>query len=149
MKIKKISIVSYRGIKERQNIPLSNLSSIVGKNDSGKSIILNAIASFLDPKEFPITESDFNDNTKPIKIACYFGADNLREQLESKIKSKIKKNDGLDEFLNDLILMMKLFLSKQSMHPRKVLTRKKFFSKIMMKQNFQCSIPNLMKNLQR
>ena len=103
MKIKNISIVSYRGIKEKQDIRLSNLSSIVGKNDSGKSIILNAIASFLDPKEFPITESDFNDNNKPIEITCYFGADNLREQLESKIKSKIKKNDGLDEFLNDLI----------------------------------------------
>jgi putative ATP-dependent endonuclease of the OLD family len=119
MKIKKISIVSYRGIKERQNIPLSNLSSIVGKNDSGKSIILNAIASFLDPKEFPITESDFNDNTKPIKIACYFGADNLREQLESKIKSKIKKNDGLDEFLNGLIFDDEIIFIKTVNAPKK------------------------------
>lgn len=119
MKIKNISIVNYRGIKERQDIPLSNLSSIVGKNDSGKSIILNAIASFLDPREFPITESDFNDNAKPIEIACYFGADNLREQLESKIKSKIKKNDGLDEFLNDLIFDDAIIFIKTVNAPKK------------------------------
>lgn len=103
MKIVNISILNYRGIKDRQDIPLSSLSSIVGKNDSGKSIILNAVASFLDPRKNPITESDFNDQKQPIEIACSFGSENLREQLESKIKSKIKKNDGLDEFLNDLI----------------------------------------------
>lgn len=119
MKIVNISIVNYRGIKERQAIPLSNLSSIVGKNDSGKSIVLNAIASFLDPKEFPITESDFNDNAKPIEIACYFGADNLSEQLESKIKSKIKKNDGLDEFLNDLIFDDAIIFIKTVNAPKK------------------------------
>jgi len=103
MKIRKIIIENYRGIKSRQEIPLSNFSSIVGKNDSGKSIIVNAIASFLDPKNFPITESDFNDASLSIVIECWFGSENLRELLESKIKSKIKKSDGLDEFLNDLI----------------------------------------------
>lgn len=119
MKIVNISITNYRGIKDRQDIPLSNLSSIVGKNDSGKSIILNAIASFLDPKEFPITESDFNDTAKPIEIACYFGSENLREKLESKIKSKIKKNDGLDEFLNDLIFDDAIIFVKTVNAPKK------------------------------
>lgn len=119
MKIVNISIKNYRGINERQDIPLSNFSSIVGKNDSGKSIILNAIASFLDPKEFPITESDFNDLSKPIEIACYFGSENLKEKLESRIKSKIKKNDGLDEFLNDLIFHDAIIIVKTVGAPKK------------------------------
>jgi predicted ATP-dependent endonuclease of OLD family len=118
MKIDKISIVNYRGIKDRQVIPLSSLSSIVGKNDSGKSIILNAIASFLDPRKNPITESDFNDPKQPIEITCYFGSENLHEQLESKIKSKIKKNDGLDEFLNDLIFEEAIIFVKKVNAPK-------------------------------
>jgi len=38
MKITEIAIENYRGIKTEQRIPLNNFSSIVGKNDSGKSI---------------------------------------------------------------------------------------------------------------
>lgn len=104
MNISKIEIFNYRGIKETQEIPLSNFSSIVGKNDSGKSIILTAIASFLNLKEYPITNSDFNSQEKPIEISCTFKSENLSEILASKIKSKIKKTDGLDEFLTDLII---------------------------------------------
>ncbi|MDK2901789.1 MAG: hypothetical protein PWR14_693 [Thermosediminibacterales bacterium] len=119
MKIKKIVIKNYRGIKEKQEIPLSSFSSIVGKNDSGKSIILNAIATFLDPKSYPIVESDFNDSTKPIFIECHFTDDNLKELLESKIKSKIKKNDGLEEFLEDMLFDNSLIVIKEVSSPGK------------------------------
>ena len=119
MNIVKISIENYRGIKTKQDIPLSNLSSFVGKNDSGKSIVINAIASFLDSKNFPITESDFNDLTKPIMIECWFSSETLRDELESSIKSKIKKSDGLDEFLNDLILDNHIVLQKKVGAPKK------------------------------
>ena len=49
MKIDHITIQHYRGIKNKETIPISNFSTIIGKNDSGKSIITNALASFLDP----------------------------------------------------------------------------------------------------
>ena len=112
MKISKIQISNYRGIMEDQEIPLSNFSSIVGQNDSGKSIILNAIASFLNLKEYPITHSDFNDPDSPIEISCTFRALNLPKLLASKIKSKIKKADGLDEFLTDLIIAEQVTIKK-------------------------------------
>ena len=112
MKISKVQIYNYRGIKETQEIPLSNFSSIVGQNDSGKSIIINAIASFLNPKEYPITYSDFNNPERPIEISCEFRAENLSELLESKIKSKIKKSDGLDEFIIDLIIEGRITIKK-------------------------------------
>ncbi len=99
MRITKIKIVNYRGIKSEQLIPLNNFTSIVGQNDSGKSIILNAIASFLNLKEYPIIYSDFNNPEFPIEIACTFITYNISELLASKIKTKIKKTDGLDEFL--------------------------------------------------
>jgi len=119
MNIIKISIENYRGIKTRQDILLSRFSSFVGKNDSGKSIVINAIASFLDSKNFPITESDFNDPTKPIMIECWFSSETLQDELEKVIKSKIKKNDGLDEFLSDLIFTNHIVFQKKVNAPKK------------------------------
>lgn len=132
MKIKKIVIENYRGIKKRQEIPLSNFSSIVGRNDSGKSIILNAIASFLDISHYPIVESDFNDPTNPIFIECHFVDDNLRELLENKIKSKIKKNDGLDEFINDILFEDSLIVQKLVSQPGK-----KFNNELIVVEDFE------------
>ena len=119
MKISQMQISNYRGVKISQNIPLDNFSSIVGQNDSGKSIILNAIASFLNLKEFPITSSDFNELESPIELSCTFEAENLSELLASKIQSKIKKADGLDEFLDDLIISEKLTVKKTINAPKK------------------------------
>ena len=129
MKIEKIIIENYRGIKEKQEIPLSGFSSIVGKNDSGKSIILNAIATFLDAKNFPIVESDFNDSSKSIFIECHFTSNNLKELLESKIKSKIKKNDGLDEFLNDILFDNSIIIQKIIAKPGKNIQEEKILIK--------------------
>ncbi len=103
MKIIEIAIENYRGIKTKQKIPASSFTSIVGKNDSGKSIVLNAIASYLNLKDYPISVSDFNNTSSPIIITCTFISENLEGLLESKIKSKVKKNDGLDEFIADIL----------------------------------------------
>jgi predicted ATP-dependent endonuclease of OLD family len=113
MIITSIKIQNYRGIKDEQIIPLSSFSSIIGKNDSGKSIVLNAIASFLDIKSFQITNSDFNDESKSIKFEIEFTDDDLYRKIESKVKTKIKKYDGLDYFLNDIIQDNKICIKKE------------------------------------
>ncbi|HIC30776.1 MAG TPA: hypothetical protein EYO76_02555, partial [Flavobacteriaceae bacterium] len=103
MYISKISLTNYRGIKEKRTIKLDQLSSIVGKNDAGKTIILFAIGTFLDIKNFPITYSDFNDIDQPIEFEFEFKSDNLKDLLMSKLKSKVKKTDGLEEYVEDFI----------------------------------------------
>ena len=103
MQITKVNISNYRGIKEHRTIQLENLSSIVGKNDAGKTIVLFAVATFLDIKSFPITYSDFNDIDKSIILEFEFKDENIEEQLISKLKSKVKKADGLDEYIQDFI----------------------------------------------
>jgi predicted ATP-dependent endonuclease of OLD family len=103
MYISKLSITNYRGVKETRTIHLDQLSSIVGKNDAGKTIVLFAIASFLDIKSFPITYSDFNDIDQSIIFEFDFKAENLEELLMSKLKSKVKKTDGLEEYVQDFI----------------------------------------------
>lgn len=103
MYISKIALTNYRGVKERREINLSRFSSIVGKNDAGKTIVLNAVATFLDVKNFVITPTDFNQIEQPIKMEFVFTSSELIDMLSTKIKSKVKKTEGLDEFIQDFI----------------------------------------------
>jgi AAA15 family ATPase/GTPase len=103
MYISKIALTNYRGVKKRREINLSRFSSIVGKNDAGKTIILNAIATFLDVKNFAITSTDFNEIDRPITMEFIFTSSELIDMLSTKIKSKVKKTEGLDEFIEDFI----------------------------------------------
>ena len=119
MIITRITISNYRGISQEQVVPLDRFSSFVGKNDAGTSIILNAIASFLDPKNNPLTITDFNDLAVPVTIECCFTADDIKEVIEAKVKTKIKKADGLEEFLGDLLVDGKLVVQKSCSSPRK------------------------------
>ncbi|PCJ81191.1 MAG: hypothetical protein COA49_05640 [Bacteroidetes bacterium] len=119
MKIKEITIENYRGIKNFQKIQLSNFTSIVGRNDSGKSIVLNAVASFLNIKDYPVTHYDFNELENPITIECCFEKENIAEILEAKIKTKIKKADGLEEFLVDILIDNRLTIRKIINAPKK------------------------------
>lgn len=103
MYISQLAITNYRGVKEKRCVKLEQLSSIVGKNDAGKTIVLFAVATFLDVKTFPITYSDFNDIDKPIEFEFDFKDENILELITSKLKSKVKKAEGLDEYVMDFI----------------------------------------------
>ena len=48
MKIKKIILENFRRYKERTEIPLSDLTAFIGKNEAGKSSILEALDIFFD-----------------------------------------------------------------------------------------------------
>lgn len=52
MKIKKITIKNFRGIDILDGLDLSDFNVFVGKNDAGKSIILNAFNCFFNEKIF-------------------------------------------------------------------------------------------------
>lgn len=137
MIITNITITNYRGIAQSQIIPLNRFSSFVGKNDAGKSIVLNAIASFLDPKNNPITITDFNDPDKPIEIECRFFSENIKDALETKVKTKIKKADGLDEFLDDILIDEQLTIHKAIKEPKKNFDSEKILVRDFNEEEFQ------------
>lgn len=113
MYLSKIEIKNYRGIKEKVEINLSKFTSIVGKNDSGKSIVLNAIASFLDIKNYPIVESDFNDLNKSIDIKVTFYNEYMYEILLEHFKPKMKKDVGLRDFIDNIVFNNELTIIKR------------------------------------
>jgi predicted ATP-dependent endonuclease of OLD family len=102
MRLKSFTINNYRGAKLAENIPIKLMSVFVGKNDSGKSIVLNAVATFLNIKDYPILDIDFNNPEDPISFDGHFTADNLKEAISKKIGTKIKKDEGKEEFINDV-----------------------------------------------
>lgn len=132
MYISKISLTNYRGIKEHRSINLEKFSSIVGKNDAGKTIILNSVASFLDVKTFPITFSDFNDIDNPIIFEYELKDDNIIEMLSSKLKAKVKKADGLEEFINDFVFDGAIIYKREAMK-----VDKKFSAELILMQDFE------------
>ena len=70
MKIKKIEIKNFRSIKEVSIDEISNILILVGKNNSGKSAILNAIDVFWGNRK--IKEDDFHKNENKIEIKIQF-----------------------------------------------------------------------------
>lgn len=69
MKISKIRIKNYRGIKDSGWIEFDRLNAIVGKNDAGKSSILHAI-------------NDFYNESKLAEGNKYFGAGDEETEIE-------------------------------------------------------------------
>ncbi|AIJ05723.1 hypothetical protein JH146_0878 [Methanocaldococcus bathoardescens] len=70
MKIMKIEIKNFRSIKEVSIDEISNILILVGKNNSGKSAILNAIDVFWGNRK--IKEDDFHKNENKIEIKIQF-----------------------------------------------------------------------------
>ena len=57
MYISQIDIKNYRGIRE-ETLKFSNFNTLIGRNDCGKSTIINAIKLFFNDEK--ITQKDFN-----------------------------------------------------------------------------------------
>jgi putative ATP-dependent endonuclease of OLD family len=139
MYISNLTLTNYRGVSKERRINLEKFSSVVGKNDAGKTIILNCIATFLDCKSYPITYSDFNNIEKPIILQFSFKDDQLVDLLESKLKSKVKKTDGLEEYIKDFIFDGKIIYKREAAK-----VDKKFSSEcILMEDYVQEDIQNL------
>ena len=85
MQLKNFTIKNYRGAIIAESIPIKSMSVFVGKNDSGKSIALNAVATFLNIKDYPILDIDFNNPDEPISFDGYFISDDLKAAISKKI----------------------------------------------------------------
>ncbi|QMU63203.1 MAG: AAA family ATPase [Flavobacteriaceae bacterium] len=74
MKLDKIILKNFRGYKEEIKIPISNLTAFIGKNDAGKSSVLEALEIFFNNKLVICEREDSNVNSddNEIQISCIF-----------------------------------------------------------------------------
>lgn len=91
MLIKSVEVKNFRSIRE-QRLDCDNLTSLVGRNGSGKSSFLNAIETLYDIAA-PVSQEDFfnRDMNFPIEIRVTYGE--LRDDEKEEFGSYIK--DGM------------------------------------------------------
>ena len=87
MKLSKLEIWNFRSI-EHVSLDISDLTSVIGENNAGKSSILRAIELFYEESIRPVTEEYFffKDQTKPIEVALTFDSLTDGEKNQKYIK---------------------------------------------------------------
>ena len=64
MKLKELKLKNFRGYKEKICVEFENLTAFVGKNDVGKSTILEALEIFFNNKIVQCEREDLSVNHK-------------------------------------------------------------------------------------
>jgi len=81
MRLKSVAIKGFRPFKNEIIVPIDNLTVFIGKNDVGKSSILESLGIFFENDAVKLDAKDCNiySNNSIIEITCEF--DNLPEQI--------------------------------------------------------------------
>nr|WP_198512330.1 AAA family ATPase [Flavobacterium sp. 1] len=74
MNLESVKLKNFRGYTEEITIPISNLTAFIGKNDAGKSTILEALEIFFNNKIVVCEREDLSKNSvgNNIEITCIF-----------------------------------------------------------------------------
>ena len=75
MKLEQVILQNFRGFTGRLEIPVSKITTLVGRNDAGKSSILDALGVFFDHPLCKLDPKDLNiapDESGEMRIGCVF-----------------------------------------------------------------------------
>lgn len=77
MRLKSVTLSNFRGYKSATTIPIDpNITGITGRNDAGKSSVLEALDIFFEGDEVKLDKDDFNIHARDshVEITCTFDA---------------------------------------------------------------------------
>ncbi len=72
MKLKRVRLRNFRCYEDETSIDIDNLTVFVGKNDAGKSAILDAVAIFFDEMKIDSDDASITGNKTDVRIICEF-----------------------------------------------------------------------------
>lgn len=72
MKLKSLSVENFRCYKTRTTVPFDDMTTIVGRNDAGKSSLLDALDIFFNEKSPDKNDAAKGGNAKAVQISCTF-----------------------------------------------------------------------------
>jgi len=73
MRLESVKIRNFRGYKTETTIPLSDLTAFIGKNDAGKSTVLEALEIFFNNSVVVCEKDDLNIYADDNKIEIING----------------------------------------------------------------------------
>ena len=93
MKLKRLYLENFRSYKDLVSIDFENITTFIGKNDAGKSTILEALEIFFNNDIVKIDSSDANvfSDSKKVTIACDFTELPNELILDSGEKTSLKE----------------------------------------------------------
>src|SRR5699024_8696206 len=110
LKLEKIIIENFRGYRERIEVKLDNLTAFIGKNDVGKSTILEALEVFFNNESVKIEPNDacvYGSNQK-VRIGCVFSQiPHTSIIIDSSAETSLKQEYLLNE--HGLLEIHKIF----------------------------------------
>ncbi|HUB67332.1 MAG TPA: ATP-binding protein [Candidatus Methylacidiphilales bacterium] len=72
MKLKEVKLQNFRGYKNEVTIAFDNLTVLVGRNDAGKSSILDALNIFFNDADIEKEDACVRGNANDVRISCVF-----------------------------------------------------------------------------
>lgn len=96
MKLKALKLKNFRSYGEEAIVPISDFTAVIGKNDIGKSTILEALEIFFNQDVVKMDQNDqcVHTDDAPVEITCVF--DELPHELTIDARSQ---TNMVDEFL--------------------------------------------------
>lgn len=132
MKIKSIKIKNFRGFREERGVEFGDLTLIVGKNDIGKSTVLEAADIFFGNRKIDADDLNINCNveTDKIEISIVFDSFPLEINIDSGAMTSLE-----EEFLlnaQGYLEIKKVYTPGSAAQP-----------KVFLKSNIPCGVDHL------
>lgn len=117
MLIKKVTIHNYRSIKD-QEFDLENLSIFVGKNNSGKSNLIDALLTFFGHKEFLPDRDIYKDGLLSEGVSDVWIEIEFSVNIYDVIKSNqnISEENGLNNISKEKVKLIRIFSGNKEIH---------------------------------
>ncbi|MGF9715244.1 ATP-binding protein [Paenibacillus naphthalenovorans] len=98
MKLERVIIRNFRSYREEIQIPFDNLTAFIGKNDVGKSTILEALEIFFNNSTVKIDQSDacVYGTDKKVVIGCVFSDLPTQVILDSQVSTDFAREHLLN-----------------------------------------------------
>ena len=125
MKIVKLIVSNYRGIRDSTEITFNDFTCIVGKNDVGKSTILKAIDAFLNDTAISIFDKNYESESNLISMDIVFDNADVEIELDDTIKTTFKNEELTDT--NGCLRIRKIWdLRQAKVKPKWYIYRKEY-----------------------
>lgn len=99
MKLRKLKVRNFRCYKNEILLDFDDLTTLVGRNDSGKSSLMDALDTFFNDRSLDKNDASKGGNAKDVAITCVFGelpgSMIIDDKAESSLESEYLLNaDG-------------------------------------------------------
>jgi predicted ATP-dependent endonuclease of OLD family len=92
MRLKTLKLKNFRSYRDEVNIPIDRFTAVVGKNDIGKSTVLEAMEVFFNSQVVKIDPSDacVGGETKIVEIRCVFDELPITLTLDARSETTLR-----------------------------------------------------------